>query len=331
MTTIGLQYMLYATIFLATALMVEGVFLYVRDRHGARRRVNKRLELIDRGVDRAEVLSLLRRREQSTARFGPLAPLVLGLERKLSMAGVRISAPRFLALILAVTAAIFAAGLTTSLAVGRTSIAGVSLVIILFASAIGIGLPLMIISILRDRRLKKMEEQFPIALDVFVRGLRAGHPIASALELLTVEMPDPIGSEFGIVVDEVTYGLELRDALQNMADRLGLEDMHMFVVSVSIQGETGGNLAEILENLSRVIRERASMVLKVRALSSEGKMSGIMLSVLPVLAFCLVFMSRPDFFLDVAGEPAFFPSVFALIGLYVTGVLMIRRMINLKV
>src|SRR3546814_15665472 len=99
---------------------------------------------------------------------------------------------------------------------------------------------------------------------------------------LTADLPDPIGSEFGIVVDEVTYGLELRDALQNMAGRCGLEDMHMFVVSLAVQRETGGNLAEILEHLGKVISERAAMVMKVRAPSSEGRMAAAMLNGLPV-------------------------------------------------
>ena len=108
----------------------------------------------------------------------------------------------------------------------------------------------MVLQFKANRTRKKMQEQFPVALDVFVRGLRAGHPIAAALDLLTVEMPDPIGSQFGIVVDEVTYGADLRDALQAMAERWDLDDMRMFVVSLSVQNETGGNLAEILENLS---------------------------------------------------------------------------------
>ena len=176
-----------------------------------------------------------------------------------------------------------------------------------------------------------MQEQFPVALDVFVRGLRAGHPIAAALDLLTVEMPDPIGSQFGMVVDEVTYGADLRDALQAMADRWDLDDMRMFVVSLSVQSETGGNLAEILENLSKVIRERASMMMKVRALSSEGRMTAIMLTALPVLAFTVLFIGNPGFYLDVADDPAFFPGFVGLIMLYVIGFVTIRRMVDLKV
>ena len=108
-----------------------------------------------------------------------------------------------------------------------------------------------------------------------------------------MEMPDPIGSQFGLVVDEVSYGAELRDALQNMAERWDLDDMRMFVVSLSVQSETGGNLAEILENLSRVIRERHSILMKVRALSSEGRMTAVMLTVLPILPSSCYSYSTP--------------------------------------
>jgi len=193
------------------------------------------------------------------------------------------------------------------------------------------GIPMMYFNIRATRMRKKMQDQFPVALDVFVRGLRAGHPIAAALDLLTVEMPDPIGSQFGIVVDEVTYGADLRDALSAMADRWDLEDMRMFVVSLAVQSETGGNLAEILENLSQVIRERASMMLKVRALSSEGRMTAAMLTALPIIAFTLLFVGNPRFYLDVADDPAFLPGYVVLLVMYLTGFFSIRRMIDLKV
>jgi tight adherence protein B len=98
------------------------------------------------------------------------------------------------------------------------------------AIAIGLAIPLRILQGKATRRRKKVQEQFPVALDVFVRGLRAGHPVAAALDLLTVEMPDPIGSQFGVVVDEVTYGADLRDALSDLAERWDLDDMRMFVV-----------------------------------------------------------------------------------------------------
>jgi tight adherence protein B len=200
-----------------------------------------------------------------------------------------------------------------------------------FAGAVGAFLPLIFLQMRAAKTRKKMEEQFPVALDVFVRGLRAGHPIAAALDLLTVEMPDPIGSQFGVVVDEVTYGAELRDALQAMAERWDMDDMRMFVVSLSVQSETGGNLAEILDNLSKVIRERHSMMLKVRALSSEGRMTAVMLTILPVFAFTFLFIMNPGFYLDVADDPAFLPGFFVLIVMYIIGFIAIRRMVDLKV
>jgi tight adherence protein B len=200
-----------------------------------------------------------------------------------------------------------------------------------FSLGLGLGIPLMVLQIRANRTRRRMQEQFPVALDVFVRGLRAGHPIAAALDLLTVEMPDPIGSEFGIVVDEVTYGADFRDALQAMAERWNMEDMRMFVVSLSVQMETGGNLAEILENLARVIRERSTMMMKVRALSSEGRMTSVMLTVLPVFAFSVLFIFNPKFYLDVADDPAFMPGFVILLLLYAVGFITIRRMVDLKV
>ena len=192
-------------------------------------------------------------------------------------------------------------------------------------------LPLMVLQFKANRTRKKMQEQFPVAVDVFVRGLRAGHPIAAALDLLTAEMPDPMGSQFGLVVDEVTYGADLRDALQAMANRWDLDEMRMFVVSLSVQNETGGNLAEILENLSTVIRERASMMMKVRALSSEGRMTGVMLTGLPIFAFTTLFIANPAFYLDVSDDPAFLPGFIGLVLLYIIGFVSIRRLVDLKV
>ena len=176
-----------------------------------------------------------------------------------------------------------------------------------------------------------MEEQFPLALEIFTRALRAGHPIAAALDLVTKEVEDPLGSEFGLVSDEVAYGAELNDALLDLAERWDLDDIRMFVICLSVQNETGGNLAEVLENLTKVIRDRAQLYLKVRALSSEGRMSGWMLTVLPVLTFISVFLVSPQFYLNVAGDPLFTYGFTSLIVLYFIGVYIIRRMIDLKV
>jgi tight adherence protein B len=249
----------------------------------------------------------------------------------LMAAGVAMPTGRLMLLLLVAPLFIFLLIVVTMLVTGSALGAGRILMLATFSFLVGAGIPILYFQIRANRMRKRIQDQFPVALDVFVRGLRAGHPIAAALDLLTVEMPDPIGSQFGIVVDEVTYGADLRDALTAMADRWDLNDMRMFVVSLSVQSETGGNLAEILENLSKVIRERASMMLKVRALSSEGRMTAAMLTGLPILAFVSLFISNPSFYLEVADDPAFLPGYVVLLTLYVIGFYSIRRLIDLKV
>lgn len=214
---------------------------------------------------------------------------------------------------------------------GRRITVGTVELVGLISFVVTIAIPLLVINRRKEKRRQKMEEQFPVALDVFTRALKAGHPIASAIDLLTKEMEDPLGSEFGIVADEVAYGAELTNSLLDLAERWQLQDMRMFVVSISLQNETGGNLAEILGNLSHVIRERASMFMKVRALSSEGRMSGWMLTVLPVFTFLLLLILNSKFYFDVAEDPIFVYGFTVLIFLYLIGVYAIRRMIDLKV
>jgi tight adherence protein B len=208
---------------------------------------------------------------------------------------------------------------------------GVFLLAFSFAAAVALGLPVMIINIIGQRRRKKMEQQFPVSIDIFVRALRSGHPVAGAINLLTTEMEDPIGSEFGMVSDEVAYGADLTDALDAMADRWDLEDIRMFVVSLAVQSETGGNLAEILENLSTIIRARASLYLKVRSLSSEGRMTGWILTVLPVITFVGMFLVNPAFYLDVAQDPIFMFGLPTMIIWYFVGVFWIRKLVDIKV
>lgn len=229
----------------------------------------------------------------------------------------------FFALLALVSMAVFSSSFSFT--------SGILQIVIAFSAAVAIGLPVLAISWLAQRRRKRMQEQFPVALDIFVRALRSGHPVASAIDLLTTEMEDPIGSEFGLIADEVAYGAELTDALEDLAERWNLDDIRMFVVSLSVQNETGGNLAEILDNLSKVIRERATLYLKVRALSSEGRMTGWLLSALPVLAFVILFTMNPAFYLDAASDPIFYIGFPMLIGWYFVGVFAIRRLIDLKV
>ena len=138
-------------------------------------------------------------------------------------------------------------------------------------------LPLLILKIMRSRRQKAFGAQFPDALDIIVRSLRSGHPVPVAISMVAREMPDPIGSEFGIVADEITYGADLETGMRNLYFRIGQEDLPLFVTAVAIQSSTGGNLSEILQNLSAVIRQRFKMRRKIRALAAEGRASALIL------------------------------------------------------
>jgi len=317
----------------AVLLGVEVLVSWLASNRASGKAINLRLKMIAEGRDREQTMSMLRRRESAIPTNLPPFLLQLGqkFERMLIAAQVTMPTARLMLIILLAPVVIFVAiaflMITMNLGFGF----GQVLMVGTFAVALGFFLPLLYIQFRANRTRRKMEQQFPVALDVFVRGLRAGHPIAAALDLLTVEMPDPIGSQFGVVVDEVTYGAELRDALQAMADRWELDDMRMFVVSLSVQSETGGNLAEILDNLSKVIRERHAMMLKVRALSSEGRMTALMLTVLPIFAFTMLFLMNARFYLDVADDPFFVPGFVALIVMYIIGFITIRKMVDLKV
>jgi tight adherence protein B len=329
-----LRALVLVCIFAAVVLAVEVAVRWFASNRAEEKAINLRLKLIARGQSHGEAMNLLRRSNSAIPDWLPLylLPVANRFERTLMRAQVTLSTGRLMLLIVVAPMAIFFLMLLLMASwwgIGISS--GRILISATFALALGAVLPVMLLNFKATRTRRKMQEQFPVALDVFVRGLRAGHPIAAALELLTVEMPDPIGSQFGLAVDEVTYGAELRDALQDMAERWDLDDMRMFVVSLSVQNETGGNLAEILDNLSQVIRERQSMMLKVRALTSEGRMTAWMLTILPVFTFAMLFLANARFFLDVADDPYFIPGYVVLLVLYLTGFIWIRRMVDLKV
>lgn len=333
MSDTTLRLLILLLVFGATLFAADAALQWRRSARNRRHAVNKRLDMIAHGADQAAIAAKLRR----DALVGPIdLPGVLNgpgkrLEKMLRTSGLPFSPVQIAAWMAMAAFGIFLIALAIAVLAGVAVTLGVVVMIATFAGVIGVAFPLMVFARKADRRHKRLMEQFPLALDIFVRGLRAGHPVASALDLLTREMSDPIGSEFGLAADEVTYGADLRDALHNMAERCDLDDMRMFVVSLAIQNETGGNLAEILENLSKVIRERASMAMMVRALSSEGRMTGLILTALPLMAFAALFLLNPAFYLDVAGDPAFLTGFAALILLYLVGFFTIRRMIDLKV
>nr|WP_295663815.1 type II secretion system F family protein [Polymorphobacter sp.] len=320
----------YGLVFCATLLFADFAMGAISARR-SKQSVNRRLGLIAAGKSRVEVMQLLRPQRRGAARGSLLGPVVRWLEPKLTQAGLRISAHRMLAMMAFGSAAIGIVFPLLAQLTARFNSASTVLLLMIFAVGVGFAMPIFYLNMRAAKRIKAFDKQFPVALDIFVRGLRAGHPVSAALDLLTTEMADPCGSEFGIVIDEVNYGLDLREALTNLSNRIGSQDVQMFVVCVAIQNETGGNLAEILEGLTKVIRERMGMVMKVKALASEGKMTGTMLSILPLFTFTVVFSSAPEFYLDVAGDPWFIPGVGIILTLYSLGILTIRKLVDLKV
>ena len=333
MNPLYIRILVLILLFAAVILTIEGITGWLRGRAGKEHVLNRRLKMIAAGYERSTVLSKLRRNDDALnfSRDSLFGRIGLSVVHALHGAGLSVPARTILTIMTIATGLLFVLVLIGGVMAGYGMTAGMVVMAAAFAGSLGLILPIMVLGRMSQRRRKKMEEQFPVALDTFVRGLRAGHPIAAALDLLTKEMKDPIGSEFGIVVDEVTYGSDLRDALQRMAERWDMNEMHMFVISLSVQAETGGNLAEILENLSAVVRERASLFMKVRALSSEGRMTAVMLTALPILAFVALFLINPAFYLDIAQDPMFIFGFSGLIILYIIGFVTIRRMVDLKV
>lgn len=333
MSALLLRLLVLVVVFATIFVVSQWILLGYLNRRAARKAMNRRLELLKSGASASQVDAILRRNVPGRLPpdAGRLARWYHRFQQNVQIAGIAMAPRTILLSSLSAFAIVAAVLLLLAFSSGVTITLGTFELVLAMSGCTTIAIPLFLIHRRRDRRRRKMEEQFPVALDVFTRALKAGHPIAAAIDLLTREMEDPLGSEFGLVADEVAYGAELNASLMDLADRWDLPDIRMFAVSIALQSETGGNLAEILGNLSSVIRDRHSMFMKVRALSSEGRMSGWMLSVLPVFTFVLLFVLNRQFFFDVAADPIFIYGFSSLAVLYLIGVLTIRRLINLQV
>jgi tight adherence protein B len=159
----------------------------------------------------------------------------------------------------------------------------------------GVGGPHFVIGKMIKRRINKFNTNFPDAIELMVRGLRSGLPITETLTVVATEIPGPVGIEFRMVADKMKIGRTMEAALQDTADRLGTPEFQFFVITLAIQRETGGNLAETLSNLADVLRKRAQMKLKIRAMSSESKASAYIVGSLPFVVFILVWIINPHY------------------------------------
>lgn len=305
----------------AAILVVEALFLIVFKGDSYRDRINRRLSVLSDTPNREEALVLLRRERGLTGEGFYMVP-VKAFNRLVLQSGVRIGIYRVVGLM---AAAGVVGGSAAALWKG-------SLVLGLLAAVFfGLGLPLFVLRWIRKRRMNKFGAQFPDAIDIIVRSLKAGHPVPVAISMVAREMADPVGTEFGMLADEVTYGSDLETAMRNLLFRVGQDDLPLFVTAVSIQGSTGGNLSEILSNLSRVIRERFKMRRKIRALSSEGRFSALALSAMPVFFFSIVNLASPEYYGGIIHLKITQICLGIAGGWMLFGNLIMKKMINFKV
>lgn len=215
--------------------------------------------------------------------------------------------------------------------------------ILIFSQMLGIGLAALVLAVLaaagvmilylarkRSQRIVAFTEQLPDAIDIIVRGVRVGLPFSSAITLVAREMADPIGTEFGILADEVTFGLNAKAALENLYRRVGQEDLLFLTISLSVQNQTGGNIGEILGRLSSLMRRRAAMRLKVKALSAEGRLSGLFLSGLPILLLLVISFFSPKYYDPILSSQILKPAIFLGLFLLIVGNVIMYRMVNFK-
>ena len=313
--------LLYVVLFAGTLLFIEGVYYLVMDWRYSGGSINRRLRLSNRTDDQRAVLRKLRREDQGGL-SNTLARLFPTAERIVLQSGVDITLTRLFLISMAIFALVF----SLVRLVSPTPVPLAALI----AAGVAFSVPLLVLYLRRRRRIKRFGEQLPEALDLIVRSVLAGHPISSSFSLVAKELPDPIGSEFGVVLDEMTYGLDMDGALENLFRRVPHPDLHFFTLAVQIQHGTGGNLAEVLSNLTKVIRDRFRMFAKVRAVSAEGRMSALVISLMPFMVVAVVSVLNPAYFGEVINDPWFWPPICIGLVLQLVGVLIIWKMVNFR-
>lgn len=276
--------------FLAVVLLFEGVFgVWRSSRSDEAQRLKRRLQALAAGGDLSLDSGLVKERllgaTPALERMLQTMPRVHQLDRMLLQSGLNLTVSRFLG----ITAAAAVAALTLWIALP---------VPLLFAPAFvcaGAALPGLYVAHRRRRRLRAIEQQLPDALELMARALRAGHAFLSAMQMVGTEGPEPIAGEFRHAFDEVNYGVTMQDALVNLSRRVPVADLRFFVVAVAVQRETGGNLAELLDKLGALVRARFRLQGMIRVLSTEGRLSGWILTVLPFLLLAAINAINPRF------------------------------------
>ncbi|MEO1746685.1 MAG: type II secretion system F family protein, partial [Pseudomonadota bacterium] len=286
-----IRYVVYFLAGLTGIIMAEAAYQLVAPKVSGRRKINRRMVLHDENSTQKDVLIQLRKERGLDAQTTSLTRYLTELR---TQAAMRMPLSRYLTITTVIAAVI---GLGGGL-YGGFPVVGLIATVVLMPI-----IPIMHLKQKRKRRLRIFGDQLAEALDLITRGLRAGHPVPVAVAMVSEEMADPIGTEFGILSDEVTYGSNMVAALEALYDRVGHDDLGLFVTAVSIQSSTGGNLRETLEGLAEVIRQRGKLRRKIKAISVEGRMSAYILSAIPALFIAALAFLSPSYYGEVIYIP----------------------------
>lgn len=313
-------------VFVAVVLGIEGAFMWWNARRGPEAmRMERRLRAASAGGHGMAQMSILKQRllsrSEGMQRLLLLLPHVHSLDRVIVQSGVSMTVGDLflLTMLLGVT------GLFGPLYLGRGWIFGILLGGVLAA------LPTLYILRAKRQRMLRLESQLPDAIDLMARAMRAGHAFPNALKMVGDEMTDPVGCEFRMLFDEINYGVKLEDALLNMLERVPSTDLQYFVVALLIQRETGGNLAELLDNISAIIRARLKLMGEIRTLSAEGKLSAWILSLLPFVTAFLINLINPKFLSVLWTDPAGLKLIYVALFMMASGIWWMSRIIKIRV
>jgi len=309
-------------------MVTFGIFQLIQDlRSSDQKKMMDRLKGVTTGPEKEKVRESILRRKAMESRSGSLDSAVGGLsvvpklQRVLDQADVDWDAGRVL----------------VNLA-GLGLLAGFGLyllklgVIAALGAAVGVfALPLLVLVFMRKRRMNKLIDQLPDVFELVSQALRAGHALASGIHLVSEQMPDPAGTEFGRVYHEQNLGIRVEEALRNMADRCDSLDIRFFVTAVQIQRQTGGDLAEVLDKIGSVIRDRIQLYGQVQALTAEGRLSGYVLLALPVLVFLVELQINPKYAGTLLYDETGRLLLYTAIVMQVMGFAMIKKIVNIKV
>ena len=314
-------------VFVSVLLLLEGAYLLWKSSKGSKaKKIESRLRALSASRDNSLQTQLLRQRMLSEV--APIERFLLNmvkaqrLDKFILQAELNWSVSRLL-----LTCAAFGA-IAFMLMV---FVAFQPIVLGVIVGAVFAAGPVLYVSYLRNSRLDKFERQLPEALDLITRALRSGHAFSSALQMVGDEMAEPIAGEFRIVHDEVNFGVAMQQALTNLSERIPLTDLRYFVVSVAIQRESGGNLTEVLGNLSRLIRERLKLMAKVKVLSAEGRLSAWVLIILPFVLAGVMFLMNPKFMSPLWTDPIGISIIKYMLILMVFGAFVLNRIIKIRV